>query len=527
MPHFPEIRSMADVPRYHAAERPDATAMIFGEWRTSYRDWNAGTSRVANGLIAQGVKPQGRVAWLDKNSDFYFEVLFGAAKANAVTVPVNWRLAAPEVAFIINDAKAEVLFVGPAFYALAKSIAPELKTVRKIVAMEKGHETWEWYEDWRARHGDTDPMLPSAGQDVVIQLYTSGTTGNPKGAMLTNANFLDGRAQQSASPETDFIRVEAGEHSLVAMPVGHIGGTGWGFSGLYNGATNVILAEFTPRGVLEAIRDYKIARAFIVPAAMKFVIEDPLAASTDFSPLKYILYGASPIPLDLLRRAMDVFQCGFVQVYGMTETTGSVTYLPPEDHDPNGNARMRSAGKAFPGVEIRIAGADGHELPRGEVGEIWIRTIQNMAGYWNLPEASAKTMGPDGWLRSGDAGYMDADGYVFVHDRVKDMIVSGAENVYPAEVESAIFGHPAVADVAVIGVPDDKWGEAVKAIVVLKPGMSAAPEEIIGFARARIAGFKCPKTVDFIDALPRNASGKILKKDLRAPFWAGRERQVN
>ncbi len=231
MAHFPEIRSMADVPRFHGKARGDDVAMVFGEYVTTYADWDRNCSRVANALIAEGCGPGARVAWLDKNSDFYFEVLFGGAKAGCVTVPVNWRLAPPEVAFIVDDAKSEVLFVGPAFYGLVKEIAAELKTVRKIVAMEKGHPEWEWYEDWRGRASDVDPMRPAAKDDVVIQLYTSGTTGLPKGAMLTNANFLDGRAQQSAHPETDFIRVEPGEASLVAMPVFHIGGTGWGFSG--------------------------------------------------------------------------------------------------------------------------------------------------------------------------------------------------------------------------------------------------------------------------------------------------------
>jgi long-chain acyl-CoA synthetase len=211
----------------------------------------------------------------------------------------------------------------------------------------------------------------------------------------------------------------------------------------------------------------------------------------------------------------------------MTETTGTVVYLPPEDHDPAGNARMRSAGLPLPGVELKVLGPDGESLPPNTVGEIATRSLSNMAGYWKLDEATAKTIDADGWLRTGDAGYLDEDGYLFIHDRVKDMIISGGENIYPAEVESAVYGHPSVAEVAVIGVPDDKWGEAVKAVVALKPGAVADPDDIIAFARTRIAGFKSPKSVDFIDALPRNASGKILRRELRAPYWEGRARQVN
>jgi long-chain acyl-CoA synthetase len=247
----------------------------------------------------------------------------------------------------------------------------------------------------------------------------------------------------------------------------------------------------------------------------------------DFSRLKHILYGASPIPLDLLRECMDVFGCGFVQQYGMTETCGTIVYLPPDDHDPGGSPRMRAAGVAMPGVELKIVGSEGEQLAAHQVGEVATRSASNMVGYWRLPDATAKTVDADGWLFTGDAGYLDVDGYLFIQDRVKDMIISGAENIYPAEVENAIYGHPAVSEVAVVGVPDAKWGEAVKAFVVLKDGASASADEVIVFAKGRIAGFKVPKSVDFVDALPKNPTGKVLRRELRAPYWAGRERQVN
>ena len=259
---------------------------------------------------------------------------------------------------------------------------------------------------------------------------------------------------------------------------------------------------------------------------MKMILEHPLSKETDYSTIRYISYGASPIPLDLLKEAIEVFKCGFIQLYGMTETTGSVTYLPPEDHSVEGNERMKSAGKALPHCEIKIVDGNDNEMPRREVGEIIVKTTSNMEGYWNLPEETTKTL-KSGWLYTGDAGYMDEDGYVYVHDRVKDMIVSGGENIYPAEVENAIFSHEMVADVAVIGVPDEKWGEAVKALVVLKENCESTEEDIINFSRERIAGFKTPKSVDFIKELPRNPSGKILKKELRKPYWEGLERSVN
>jgi fatty-acyl-CoA synthase len=262
-----------------------------------------------------------------------------------------------------------------------------------------------------------------------------------------------------------------------------------------------------------------------VPAVILFLTQQPNVREIDFSSLKMISYGASPIAADLLLAAKKIMGCDFMQVYGLTETTGGGTTLAPEDHDP-ARGKLRSCGKPSPGHDIRVVDADNRALPAGDVGEIQIRAPNVMKGYWNKADASAKAL-EGGWFRTGDAGYFDKDGYLYIHDRVKDMIVSGGENIYPAEVENAIFGHPAVADVAVIGVPDEKWGEAVKAIIVRKPGVAADASDIIAYARDRIAGYKLPKSVDFVDALPRNPTGKILRRELRAPYWEGRARQVN
>jgi long-chain acyl-CoA synthetase len=264
-----------------------------------------------------------------------------------------------------------------------------------------------------------------------------------------------------------------------------------------------------------------------VPTTIQMMLDYPGVSRADFASMTDFLYGASPIPLDLLQRAVDAFGCGFIQLYGMTETCGAVTYLPAADHVA-GNPRMRSAGKPIPGAEIRILDPESDaERPTGVVGEICIRAPTTMRGYWKQDDETARVIREGGWVRSGDAGYLDEDGYLFIRDRVKDMVVSGGENVYPAEVENAIYGHPDVAEVAVIGVPDPKWGEAVKAVVALKPGRAPDADGIIGWARERIAGYKVPKSVDFVDALPRNASGKVLKRDLREPYWAGHERRVN
>jgi acyl-CoA synthetase (AMP-forming)/AMP-acid ligase II len=279
--------------------------------------------------------------------------------------------------------------------------------------------------------------------------------------------------------------------------------------------------------VLDFIEHEGVSKLFLVPAAMQFIVRQPRARQIDYSRLGTVMYGASPIPPALLAECIEVFKCGFVQMYGLTETTGTVVALAPEDHDLARPELLRAAGRPLPGVELAILDANGRHLPTGAIGEIAIRSPAIMAGYWNLPDATRAAIDDARWFRSGDAGYIDASGYLFVHDRIKDMIVSGAENVYPAEVEGAIFAHPAVGEVAVIGVPSDKWGEEVKAIVVLKPGAAADAESIIDWTRQRLAGFKTPKSIEFVAALPRNAAGKILRRDLREPYWRGRERQVN
>ena len=517
--------TLADVVRAQGASRAETTCFVFEGRTTTFGAFDKHTNQVANGLIALGVKPNERIAYLGKNSDTYFELLLGAVKAKVVMTPVNWRLAGPEIAFIVEDCKAAVLFVGPEFIEQVRGLQSQLPSVRAIMTIEGGAPEWKDFSKWRDAQSDADPMLPLASDDVALQLYTSGTTGKPKGAMLAHKNFLSlVGANQDTKP--DWNKWSDNDVSLVAMPVFHIGGSGWGLSGIYHGAKSVVAREFDATKVLDFFEQFGITKLFMVPAAMQFVVRQPRAKEVDFSKLKYMLYGASPIPAALLKECIAVFGCGFVQMYGMTETTGTIVALPPEDH-VEGLERMKSAGKALPGIELAIIDADGKPLPPREVGEIATRSGSNMIGYWNLPEASAKTLGADGWLRTGDAGYMDEDGYLYIHDRIKDMIISGGENIYPAEVESAICDHPDVAEVAVVGVPDDQWGEAVKAVVVMKPGKQATSTDIMRFTRERIAGFKTPKSVDFIDALPRNASGKILRRSLRDPYWEGKDRQVN
>jgi long-chain acyl-CoA synthetase len=524
---FDRMPTLGDVARYHGEVRGQAVALSFEGRDTTFAAFDRKTSQVANALIAAGLKKGDRVAYVGKNSDLYFELLFGSAKAGVITAPIGWRLAPPEVAYIVGDSDAKIVFVGPELIGQIEAVAAELTWRPEVILMEPvAGSSLQTFEAWRDAASPVDPAVPITTSDIAIQLYTSGTTGRPKGAMLTHDNLL-GLRRRAAQEPMAWNQWGPNDVSLVAMPVSHIGGSGWGLVGLLNGAKGVVAREFDPFKVLDFIEQDRISKMFMVPAALQIVVRLPRAREVDYSCLSHILYGAAPIPLDLLRECIEVFGCGFCQQYGMTETTGTIVYLPPEDHDPAGNARMRSAGLPLPGVELKVMDEAGNTLPPNTVGEIATRSASNMAGYWKLDAATAATVDADGWLRTGDAGYLDEDGYLFIHDRVKDMIISGAENIYPAEVESAVYGHPSVAEVAVIGVPDDKWGEAVKAMVVLKPGAEPDPESIIAFARTRIAAFKAPKTIDFIDVLPRNPSGKILRRELRAPYWEGRTRQVN
>lgn len=502
----------------------DVIATQLGDRATTYAELDAQANRIANALIADGVAHGDRVIWLGRNSDQAVALAGGCARAGAVVTPLIWRLAPAEIAWIIGDAAPRAIVVEAEFAAIAREAAPPGCTLIGVDGAGAEHG-WPDFATWRDAAPLTPPAVTVHEDDVVVQLYTSGTTGKPKGVMLSHANGMRYRAVVEAAGIA-WLSSEPGETSLLAMPFGHIAGIGLALFALHGGQTMIIHREFDPGAILSAIETHRLKRLFLVPAALAMLLAHPRAAATDFSSLRYFSYGASPIPVELLKAGLATLKCGFVQLYGMTESWGSVVALGPEDHlgDP---ARLLSAGRAMPGVELRIVDGEGRDLPSGTTGEILVRGPFVMRGYWNRPEETARAVDGDGWLHTGDAGMVDADGYVFVQDRIKDMIVTGAENVYPAEVESAIFGHPAVADVAVIGVPDDRWGEAVKALVVLKPGADGDAESIIAHARARIAGFKCPKSVEFIAALPRNPSGKILRRLLREPYWAGRERLVN
>ena len=518
------FRCAADIVRTYALEKPAAEMIKFGAISVLWADMDNRSNRVAQGLIASGIRPQERVAFLEKNSIEYFEVLYGCSKANVVDVSVNWRLAPAEILYTLNDSEAKLLFVGADFFAAVESIEAELTSVLTIVALGD-HPRWVSYDTWTSSREAIDPKVPAQTSDIAFQLYTSGTTGLPKGVMTSNANLF-----KLVSNVLDAWGMDETSKNVATMPLFHIGGSGWAVAGQYIGATTLLVRDPLPNVLLDLMEHERATNAFYVPALLAFMALTPGASDRDYSSMRSVVYGASPITNEVLMASMATLKCPHIQVYGMTETTGAITELSPEDHDPGGPRAhlLRSAGKPYPWVEMQIVDTETGEVQApGSVGELWTRSAQNMVGYWNKPEETAKTFTADGWLKTGDAGYIDEEGFLFLTDRVKDMIVSGGENVYPAEVENALASHPAIAEVAVIGVPSDKWGETVKAVVVLRDGAIADEQSIIKHAKVLLAGFKCPTSVDFVAVLPRNPSGKVLKKDLREPFWAGKSRRIN
>ena len=502
--------TLGDILRVNGAVHAGRVALSFEGVDTTYSELLGASIRVANALRAEGLRRGDRVAILAKNGLNFFEILFGAAMLGVVVVPVNWRLTAPEIGFLIGDSGARVLFAGREHAGLADEVTRDAKSAIFMIELDGARA--QGYARWRDASDDKDRRDPITADMVTLQLYTSGTTGRPKGALLTHHSLNSVRVSQ---PQAHWNHWTPTDICLVSMPLFHIGGIGTALLSIYNGAHAIIIRDFTPETVFDHIERDGITRLFLAPTAIDILLSHPRARSTDFARLGYILYGSSTISVAMLREALSVFRCAFVQFYGMTETSGAVVALSPEDHDPDRGERMRSAGKALHGVEVAILDEAGNRLSPNTVGEISIRSQANMLGYWSMPEATAACLQPDGFLRTGDVGYLDEEGYLFISDRLKNLIITGGENVSPAEIEAVLCGYPNVVEAAVIGIPDARWGEAVNAVIVSDTGSAITEEDLRKWTRSKLAGYKVPKAFHFVTEIPKNPSGKVLHRQLR------------
>lgn len=447
--------------------------------------------------------------------------IYAASRIGVVGVPLNWRLTPREWMGMIEDAEARAVIADPDFGA-----ALEQAGGKPAIAITSGSARSGWLalDDLVAQASTDVPPTRTSPDDAVMQLYTSGTTGKPKGAMLNHRSMLANISQISFAVGDCC----PGRRSLHILPFFHIAGVSFALRAASGAETLIIHRTVDPVAVVRALVDEEITWAMIVPAIIQMLLKVPGVEGMEFPHLRHLIYGASPISEHVLVNAIKSFGCGFIQGFGMTELSCGGIFLSEADHQRAVESRpdlLASAGRPLPGTQVRVIDGKGNDCPPGEIGEIVLRGPQVFMGYWKLPEATEATL-RDGWLHSGDAGSLDAEGYVFIRDRIKDMIVTGGENVYPAEVEAVLNAHPQVAEVSVIGVPDDKWGETVMAVVVAEEGADLSEAELDRHCRANLGGFKLPRRYSFVDALPRNASGKILKRELRAAYWADQKRQI-
>ena len=507
---------------YWARLQPDAEFIVMGGRVRTYREALDTVDRMA-GALARDLRPGQRVAILSRNSVEMLLLYYAASKAGVVPVPLNYRLAVPELAYILNDCGASVVLAAPEYLDAIDDLRPQCPEVRLAIVIGAEHPAgWTTWERWLA-----DPLTGSVSierrRDEAMQIYTSGTTGRPKGAVLTQSGLANMLHQWRIC-----IPFSPRRRMLIVAPLYHVGGTFHSMHAIGHGGSVQLYTDFDAEEVVRALDEDEIDTAFLVPAMIQSCLAVDGIEKRRFTSFRQLSYGASPISEAALRRALQIWGCEFVQAFGMTECP-CITYLSDADHRralAGSPHLLESTGRSGPGSDVKIIDPDGQELPPGQVGEILGRGPQLMQGYWNLPEATAAALA-DGWMHTGDAGLLDEAGFLFVKDRIKDMIVSGGENIYPREIEEVLLSHPAVIDAAVVGVPSEKWGESPLAFVVLSPGPEVTSAELEDFCRDKLAGYKRPRAFEVIDEVPRNPSGKILKRVLREPYWAGRSRAVS
>lgn len=504
------------------------TAVLCGDTVYTYREFYERVNRLSSGLQSLGVQKGDRVAFMMLNCHRHLETYYAITNIGGVVVPLNIRLSPQELTYIINDSESKVLVTDETLLPLAEAIRPKIETVEHLILAgdSKGPDHMMDYEKFVAQSAPTPPGVKIDDDDLAGIFYTGGTTGKPKGVMLSHDNLMSNCINLQGG-----LGFKKGDIYLHAAPMFHLANGAAMIAATHAGVAHAFIKAFAPDLTLQAIERHKVTVTLLIPAMINFVVNHPDLDKHDISSLRLVVYGGSPIPVEVLRKAMQKLpNCHFIQAYGMTEASPVLTVLNQDDHTPQGPpevlARLASGGQPIHGVRVRVVNAEGQDVKPGEIGEVIAKGPTITKGYWKLPQETTEAI-RDGWYYSGDLATVDDEMYVFIVDRRKDMIVSGGENIYSTEVENALYTHPAVLEVAVIGVPDDKWGEAVKAVVVVRPGHSVTAEELIAHCKENLASYKAPKSVDFVEALPKSGAGKILKRELREQYWKGQDRRVH
>ncbi len=488
-----EVKSLADIPRYYGRTAPERTALISADQRRTFRELDRASNRVAAAILRTRIARNSHIAFLGKNSIEYFELLFGANKAACAMLPLNWRLTSRELAAVVEDSQTPLVFVDREFAQLLEQVRARTGAGFRSIVFDSTSRERSPFHEWIGDVPESDPSLPIEPMDTALLMYTSGTTGKPKGVELTHGGLGHMRLCEHLEPAYDW---RPNDVMMLIMPIFHLVGTGLSIQGLYNGVPVTILPALDVPRVLETIARDRPTICCLVPTAIQMLIDHPAAASTDFSSLRLVMYAGSAITAKLLKRALTEMKCDFMQFYGATESGGALTLLRPEQQRIDDEVRLKSCGTPLPLIDVRIVGTDGRDVPEGSVGEFLVRAPCLFKGYWRQPEVTAAAL--------------------VIVDRTKDMIISGGENIYSSEVEQALIRHPAVGQVAVVGVPDERWGEKVVAVVVLANGKTASEADLIAHCRTLIAGYKVPKAITFSDNLPMTPSGKVLKTAIRA-----------
>ena len=506
-----------------AAVVPDREAIIFEDKRFTFAQLQERAFRLADALIHLGVGPGDRVATVQVNCNELVETCLAAATIDGVYMPLNFRAVADELTFMLNDAEPKVLLVGKRYFDLVDSIRPHLKSVVHCIALEEPHKDWPFYDDVLEAASPEERFPSAEDDDLVVLMFTAGTTGVAKGVMLTHNSF-----SSYILANVEPVEFETEEKNILTVPLYHIAGLQAVLAAVYGGRTLIIQRQFEAKEWMSLVQEERADRAMLVPTMLKQIMDQPDFHAYDLSSLKVVTYGAASMPLEVIKRAIQEFPgSAFINAFGQTETASTITMLGPGDHVIPKDAppeelerrlkRLTSIGTPLPDVDVRIVDEEGNEVSTGEVGEIVAQGPRLMKGYWGSQSATEETM-RGGWLYTGDLGYMDSEGYIYLAGRAKDFIKRGGEMISPEEVEQLLLTHPAVEDTAVIGVPDDHWGERPRALVVLKRNTQANEDELIEYCRDRIASFKRPESVVFVQDLPRNPMGKVLKRVLREEY---------